>query len=57
MNIQDILLIYEYNYWANQRVLAQCKNVTLEQFIAAAEPQRGSPNLRSARQSVFSKEI
>lgn len=37
MNIQDILLIYEYNYWANKRILAQCKNVTLEQFTAPAE--------------------
>ena len=37
MNIQDILLIYEYNYWANKRILAQCKNVTWEQFIAPAE--------------------
>ena len=37
MNIQDILLIYEYNYWANKRILAQCKNVTQEQFTAPAE--------------------
>ncbi|MBI1793126.1 MAG: DinB family protein [Chloroflexi bacterium] len=37
MNIQDILLIYEYNYWANKRILAQCKNVTHEQFTAPAE--------------------
>jgi len=37
MNIQDILLIYEYNYWANKRILAQCKMVTQEQFTAPAE--------------------
>ena len=37
MNIQDVLLIYEYNYWANKRILAQCKNATLEQFTAPAE--------------------
>jgi hypothetical protein len=22
MNIKDILLVYEYNYWANKRILA-----------------------------------
>ncbi len=37
MNIQDILTIYEYNYWANKRILTQCKNVTLERFLAPAE--------------------
>jgi uncharacterized damage-inducible protein DinB len=36
MNIQDILLIYEYNYWANKRILAASVNVTREQFIAPA---------------------
>jgi uncharacterized damage-inducible protein DinB len=37
VNIQDILLIYEYNYWANKRILAGCKNVTRDQFIVSAE--------------------
>ncbi|MGZ4975481.1 MAG: DinB family protein [Limisphaerales bacterium] len=37
MNIQDIRLVYEYNYWANKRILAQCKNITQEKFIASAE--------------------
>jgi uncharacterized damage-inducible protein DinB len=36
MNIQDILLIYEYNYWANKKVLAASTNVTHEQFTAPA---------------------
>jgi uncharacterized damage-inducible protein DinB len=37
VNIKDINLIYEYNYWANKRILAQCKNVILEQFTEPAE--------------------
>jgi uncharacterized damage-inducible protein DinB len=37
VNIQDVHLIYEYNYWANQRILAKCKDVSHEQFIAPAE--------------------
>lgn len=36
MNIQDILLIYEYNYWANKKILAVSANVTPEQFNAPA---------------------
>jgi len=36
MNIKDIHLIYEYNYWANKRILAASANVTQEQFLAPA---------------------
>jgi len=36
MNIQDMLLIYEYNYWANKRILSACEKVTEEQFLAPA---------------------
>jgi uncharacterized damage-inducible protein DinB len=36
MNIQDILLLYEYNYWANKKILAASANVTPEQFSAPA---------------------
>lgn len=36
MNIQDILLLYEYNYWANKRILQESANVTQEQFNAPA---------------------
>jgi uncharacterized damage-inducible protein DinB len=35
MNIQDILLIYEYNYWANKRILGASANVPQEQFLAS----------------------
>ena len=34
MNIQDIHLLYEYNYWANKRILAASANVSQEQFDA-----------------------
>jgi uncharacterized damage-inducible protein DinB len=36
MNIQDIHFIYEYNYWANKKILAASKNVSDEQFAASA---------------------
>ncbi len=36
MNIQDILLIYEYNYWANKKILAESAKVREEQFLAPA---------------------
>ncbi len=37
MNIQDIQLIYEYNYWASGKILAASAKVTGEQFLASAE--------------------
>ena len=36
MNLQDIHLFYEYNYWANKRILDASANVTQEQFFASA---------------------
>ena len=42
MNIQDILTMYDYNYWANKRILTKCKDVTQEQFLAPAEFPYGS---------------
>ena len=36
MNIHDIQLIYDYNYWANKRILASAANVRQEQFDAPA---------------------
>ena len=37
MNIQDIHLIYNYNYWANGKILTAAAKVTEEQFLAPAE--------------------
>ena len=36
MNIQDIHFIYEYNYWANKKILAASVNISHEQFTASA---------------------
>jgi uncharacterized damage-inducible protein DinB len=35
MNIQNIHLIYDYNYWANKRLLTASANVSQEQFLAS----------------------
>ena len=36
MNIADVLTIYEYNYWANQRILNATEKTSQDQFIAPA---------------------
>ena len=36
MHIQDIHLIYNYNYWASGQILAAAAKVTEEQFLAPA---------------------
>jgi uncharacterized damage-inducible protein DinB len=36
MDVQDIHLIYNYNYWASGQILAAAANVTEEQFLAPA---------------------
>ncbi len=36
MNIQDILTIYDYNYWADKRILAASEKVKESQFMAPA---------------------
>lgn len=36
MNKQDILTLYQYNQWANHKILIAAANVTHEQFIADA---------------------
>ncbi len=36
MNIQDSLLMYDYNYWANKLILAAAEKVTEKQFLAPA---------------------
>lgn len=36
MNIQNILTIYDYNYWANKRLLVASAAVSQEQFLAPA---------------------
>lgn len=36
MNIQNIRLMYEYNYWANGKILAAAETITEEQFLTPA---------------------
>lgn len=36
MNVKDILFLYEYNYWANKRILDASTRVSQEQFDAPA---------------------
>jgi uncharacterized damage-inducible protein DinB len=36
MNIKDIHLIYEYNYWANKQILSASDNVSHQQLMAPA---------------------
>jgi uncharacterized damage-inducible protein DinB len=42
MRIQDLLTIYDYNYWATGRILSTCANVTPEQFLAPTAHSYGS---------------
>lgn len=42
MNIQDILLIFDYNYWATQRILAACARISQAQFTAPTSHSYGS---------------
>ena len=41
MNKQDILVLYQYNQWANARILDAAANVTTEQFLALASFPHG----------------
>ncbi len=42
MNLADILLLYEYNYWANRRILAATLQASPEQFAAPGAFPYGS---------------
>lgn len=42
MNKSDILTLYDYNYWANARVLNSTAKVTPEQFVAPARLSHSS---------------
>ncbi|MFL5800933.1 MAG: DinB family protein [Roseiflexaceae bacterium] len=41
MNIQDILTLYDYNYWATRRILTAGAHVGLDQFLAPAAHSHG----------------
>ena len=53
MNIQDIKFIYDYNYWANEKILAAASQVSQEQFIATAEFPFGISRGGSLRDTIL----
>jgi len=55
MNKDDILTLYDYNYWANARVLNAAARVTPEQFSAPANLSHGS--LRGALVHTLAAEV
>jgi uncharacterized damage-inducible protein DinB len=42
MNRADITLLFEYNYWANKRILTAASRISPEQFVAPTAFPRGS---------------
>ncbi len=55
MNLSSILTLYDYNFWANARVLAAASRVTTEQFVA---PIRSSyKSLRATLVHILGAEI
>jgi uncharacterized damage-inducible protein DinB len=42
MNIQDINLLYDYNFWANRLIMAKSAEVTPEQLVAPTTHSWGS---------------
>ena len=51
MNKHDILTLYQYNQWANKKILDAARNVTQEQFQADASFPHGG--LRSTLTHIF----
>lgn len=54
MNKQDVQLLFQYNQWANARILNAASGVTLEQFLAPASYPHGG--LRSTLTHALSAE-
>ncbi len=42
MTVEEILTLFEYNYWANRRVLGAARSVPREDFVASVNPSRRS---------------
>lgn len=47
MKTDDIKLLYEYNCWANRRILTTCAKVSLEQYVAPTSFGVGHGSLRA----------
>ncbi|MEX2029526.1 MAG: DinB family protein [Anaerolineales bacterium] len=41
MQTEDVLTLFEYNHWANRRILDTAAEITPEQFLAPASYSRG----------------
>jgi uncharacterized damage-inducible protein DinB len=54
MNHADISLLYEYNYWANRRILATASHISRTQYISPAPFPRG--NLRATLLHILDAE-
>jgi len=54
MQLQDITLLYDYNYWANGRILAASAKLSPEQFVAPTTHSYGS--LRGTLVHTFDSE-
>jgi uncharacterized damage-inducible protein DinB len=53
MDIQDIQFVYDYNYWANRKILEAASKVPQEQFAAPAEFPFGSSRGGSLRSTIL----
>lgn len=42
MNLADLMTLYNYNYWANRRILQAAEGLTVEQFVAPYDLSWGS---------------
>jgi uncharacterized damage-inducible protein DinB len=42
MNLEYFLTLYNYNYWANEKILQTAERVTVEQFLAPTKFSHGS---------------
>lgn len=55
MLITNVLTLFDYNYWANHRVLEAAEKITSEQFTAPAKLSHGS--VRGALAHILAAEI
>lgn len=46
MNINDITTLVSFNFWANNRILSACQNLTSEAFTRQVSPDPGWGSLR-----------
>lgn len=47
MNKSDITTLVQFNFWANERILAACANLSADQFTRAVTPDPGWGSLRA----------